>query len=559
MRALRHGMGVLRSLLLGKYLHSTYTRHPGDEASERQDGSTSSDSPAVVRQTSLDEEVVFASASIAACVNRVENGIKTNQLLNDSLKDFCKIGFDYVDRLQALVNRMNITFPGESEGALNAIESLRSYITKTMDNQREFLEAVSHECVIEDRCSGKFYEIKGEIEQSKLQYSEVEAERCTLAAVVEDLYLQSKEAVNLCSEAHHEPPLVKTNMHKALIPVFLRFMEKNRELKNMGFDVSRSRHDKEISMLKTSLKNLDCDRIIGLRDCLSKFMVYETARVRNAQYDMSTLINAVNDLEPEIEWSTFEAGGHRDVDTTVYDSLAQTTRQYANFLKNAIPEVFRSYAITRLTLSGPKARVLQRIERTLSKYIDAVWNNDADSVSVKDFVGEMQSSLVRQVFCSMITSSSLRNNQLQSIIAMKLLARLIGVLLTFSQRQRDAWSGYAILRVSNFIHIVKDPQNQQTEMYTLTMFIQNHEYWSRIAFWEECLVIVISQDLKAVFEDSGGDHALKPVTKELKYFVNWMKEFGINPVEAHELVKRICSQVELPEDYAQCIIDTGEN
>lgn len=525
---------------------------------DRQITEPSQESPAPGEASALNTSREQPGATVAACLHRVQNGIKTNNMLNKSLKDFCHIGFEYVNKLQELVNGMNIAFPGESNGAVIAIEALKSYINKTVESQREFLEAVSQECVIPEQCSEECAKIKREIQRSKSSYSEAESDRVALAASVEDLYLQSKEAVAMCSEAHHEPPLVKTRMHRELIPVLLKFINKSQELKAMPGDQSRSTFEVEMSIFKNSLRDLDQERIIGLRDCLSKFMVYETARLRNSQYDMSGLIKAINELEPEHEWSRFEEGGHLEVDTSESESIINAARQNARYLKNAIPEVFKNYALSRLTLSAPKARVLQRIERSLSKYLDAVWDEKLESVSLKDFVGEMQSSLVRQVFCSMVTSYSLRNNKLPSLSATKMLSRMIMAMLTFSQRQRDAWSGYAVLRVSSFIHVIKDPENEKPEKYPLRVFLHSHEYWSHIPFWEECLLITISQDLRVLFEDSSCCPALRPLTREAKSFKRWMVGFGISHMEANALIKRVCGQAGLPEEYGRCLIDSTD-
>lgn len=496
--------------------------------------------------------------TLEACMCRVENGVKTNDLLNRSIQEFCNIGFEYVDRLQGLVDRMNLTFPGESSGAVASIDAFKSYIGMLVKNQRDFLDAVSHECIIPEQCSEACAEIKRDIEHSRLKYAETEAERASLAASVEDLYMQSKSAVSMCSEAFHEPPLMKTRLHGALIPIFLKFMHKNRELADMSSNQSRLEFDAETERLKNSLRGVDHERIIALRDCLSKFMVYETARVRNTQYDMSTLVNALNVLEPEDEWSAFETGGHLEVDTSASNSLTHTTRHYTSYLTSAIPEVFRNYAISRLTLSAPKERVIQRVERTLSKYVDAVWDDNPASISVKDFVGEMQSSLVRQIFCNMVTAYSLRSNRLKSISALRLLSRMIAALLSFSQRQRDAWSGYSVLRVSDFIHIVNEGQGGTSERCSLRMLIHGHEYWSSIPFWEECLLIVIAQDLKVLFEEGRGHELLQPATKQLKDFKKWMLGFGINPVETQALIARVCGQMGLPEDYARLLLDSSD-
>ncbi|GFE53524.1 hypothetical protein BaOVIS_009280 [Babesia ovis] len=485
---------------------------------------------------------------------RVELGYKSNYHLNEVLSEFCDIGSEYANRLQSLADRMDTTFVGESTGATAAREAFRSYILKLADNQREFVDAVQHECVIPDDISRPCAQIRVDLENAMERYEASEAQRSSLAAAVEDMYLQTKTTVAMCSQAFHEPPSVKTSLHSGMISVFVKFMQKNLELNQVPSDTSRAILDAETGRLSEALRLLDANRLCGMRDSFSKFMVYETARLRSLQYDMNQFINVLEGVKPEVEWSQFESEGYRDLGDLHLQS-SHATRHYANYLKTTIPEVFRNYAVSRLALSAPKERVLQRIGRTLSKYIDAVWKDTEETVVMSDFIGEMQSSLVRQVFCNLVTTQSLRSNKLPSISSLKLLGRLFGALLVFSQRQGDAWSGYAILKLSEFIYAIDDSDPEQPQRRSLRNCLYSHEYWSRIPFWEECLLIAIAQDMTAHFDDVRPDSVLRPVTRELTGFKQWMIGFGISIVEANALIERVCSRLCLPVDYTQSLLE----
>ncbi|GIX61106.1 uncharacterized protein BcabD6B2_05410 [Babesia caballi] len=492
-------------------------------------------------------------ATLETRLVRVERGIKANEELNKLVQEFCSIGADYAARMQALADRIPGTFTGESSTAAAAMSSFRSYVLKLAANQNEFVEAVAHECVIPQTTAQRLSTVKREAQSAREEHDSAEAERAVIAAEVEDMYLQSKAAMTMCSQAFHEPPSMKTRLHAGLIPLFLKFMQKSAELGCHRSDGASAALEAENARLSGALRELDAVRLADMRDCMSKFVVYETARLRNLQYDMSQLVEVLNGVDHELDWTAFEKEGYREL-TDATSSAGRVARRYASYLKTAIPEVFRSYAVSQLALSAPKERVLRRIERKLSKYVDAVWSGSEGDVVMSDFVGEMQSSLVRQVFCNLIATSALRCNKLPSMSALKLLARFVGTLLSFAQRQSDVWCGFAVLKLSDFVHAVDDSDPQQLQRCPLRLQIYSHEYWSRIPFWEECLTIAIAQDFAALFEDLRPDSALLPVTPELRGFRQWMTGFGINYLEAQALIGRVCGRLGLPEDYTHCLL-----
>ncbi|GBE58586.1 hypothetical protein, conserved [Babesia ovata] len=497
-------------------------------------------------------------ATVDARLLRVENGLRANGSLNEVLRELSSIGADYAKKLQSLADRMEIGFEGESRGMSAAVGSLRSYIVSMAENQREFADAVAHECTIPNDNPNAVATIRCDLDRARSKYDAVEANRTSLAAEVEDLYLQTKSAVSTCSEAFHEPPSVKTPLHAGLISVFLKFMRSNAELSQSQAPSARMELEKETARLSESLRLIDAERICGLRDGVSKLLIYETARLRNLQYDVCHMVTTLNEVDPDTEWSEFEATGHQEMREVPSES-SRSPMHYATYLTAEIPEVFRNYAVSKLALSAPKERVLQRIERTLTKYIDAVWEDKYDSVEMSDFVGEMQSSLVRQVFCNLVTTRSLQCNRLPSMSALKLFARLIGALLAFSRKQGDAWSGYAILKLADFVHVVEESEDEQPRRTSLRWLIYSHEYWSRIPFWEECLLIAIAQDFAALFDDVRPDTVLKPSTSELLRFRHWMAAFGISSAESSALIERVCGRLGLPESYTQCLQDTKES
>ncbi|CDR97402.1 hypothetical protein, conserved [Babesia bigemina] len=533
---------------------SEFTTHSpcgsfSSEACSRPTAHESFENEAVLSQGSSTKR---GGATIDARLLRVEHGLRANGALNGVLRELSSIGADYASRLQALADGMEIGFEGESRGMSAAVGALRAYIVSLAENQREFADAVAHECTVPndtpDACAG----IRGDLERARSKYDAAEASRTSLVAGVENLYLQTKSAVSMCSEAFHEPPSVKTRLHAGLISVFLKFMRSNGELSQSQAVNARVELDEETARLSESLRSIDADRVCGLRDGISKLVVYETARLRNLQYDVCHLVTALNDVDPEREWSEFEATGHQDM-VEVPSESSRSPTHYATYLKAEIPEVFRNYAVSQLALSAPKERVLQRIERTLAKYIDAVWDDKADSVQMADFVGEMQSSLVRQVFCNLVTTRSLQCNRLPSMAALKLFSRLVGALLAFSRKQGDAWTGYAILKLADFVHVIEQPAEGQPRRTSLRWLIYSHEYWSRIPFWEECLLIAIAQDFAALFEDVRPDTVLKPYTSELLRFRHWMAAFGISSAESCALIERVCGRLGLPGSYTQCL------
>lgn len=134
------------------------------------------------------------------------------------------------------------------------------------------------------------------------------------------------------------------------------------------------------------------------------------------------------------------------------------------------------------------------------------------------------------------------------------------VILAISEHQADSWCGYIILGFSDMIYSIMNRPDGSSENVYLRSIIYSHNYWNRILFWEECLTIILSLDLKANFEILNdlwfhGTHELKPITDESLSFCLRMKNYGVMPDEARELIMRVCNKFNLTESYARSLVN----
>lgn len=361
-------------------------------------------------------------------LRRLDKGLKNGKMLTSVLDEFCSIERRYIEQLRSLRNRMNLSNTLESTGALAALSSLKSYVTRVAENHSDFLDAVSNDCIFSDEHFDRFTEINNDICTIRKELSDYEGKRVLCISKVEDAFLRVKKTLYAYSESTYQVPSAKVQSHRSLISLFTNFFDlKSRaHSTDVEFNLSKAKFNEKTDSIVLSVCDLDRKRLIDIRNILCKFMIYETAKVRNLQYDLSALIATLNDFDPSKDLEEFyESRKVTFEKESASMGIIHSARDYVKNFKLIVPEFFHYNNQYDKTLKPPPDRVIEKIEKKLDRFVAAIWKGDLENLSIEEFPGEMQSSLVREIFCNLIAIRSVQSNELPSMLVKSIILRTI--------------------------------------------------------------------------------------------------------------------------------------
>ncbi|BAM41709.1 conserved hypothetical protein [Theileria orientalis strain Shintoku] len=473
---------------------------------------------------------------------------KLQELLKLVFSDFCSIEHQYVQGMRELSERIDLSSGGYSDDSIMMVKWFKTYIKRLSDNHRDFVEAISTECVLEDT-NQKLYEINKQINELKKALEEYKSDRTKYISGLKEMYLKAKSKVSICLEATHQAPSIKTSVHKTLIPVILNFVEvTNLVDKSDEFKFFVSFNNKVDSLVNT-LMDLERKKSAEIKDSLAKFVVYETSKLRNLQYDLNEMIDELNKDRPIISFEEEYVNKQKEW-------MPKIGQCRSLELQNGVDKD-KNEGYTSATIQPPSIKVICKIESSLERFIEYVWGKN-QVISLKEFSEEMQSSLVRQIFCEIVSRNAVENPELKSKDKFQLLADMVNLVLMVSEKQSDYWTGYSVMKLSDRIYTVVD--SEEDERCYLWSMIGTNNYWKKREFWEECLTIIISMDLKAMFETLGslspGAKKIEcvPITEDPLTFQERMYKYGIPALECEEIVNRVCKNLRMPQTYTEAII-----
>ncbi|UKK02980.2 hypothetical protein MACK_003082 [Theileria orientalis] len=473
---------------------------------------------------------------------------RVQELLKVVFSDFCNIEHQYVQGLRELSERIDLSTGGYSDDSITILKSFKSYIKRVAHNHLDFMEAISTECVLEDT-NQKLYDINKQINELKKELEEYKSDRTKYISGLKEMYIKAKSKVSVCLDATHQAPSIKTSLHKTLIPVILNFVEvTNMVDKSDEFKFFVSFNNRVDSLVST-LMDLDRKKSAEIRESLAKFVVYETAKLRNLQYDLNELIDELNKDTPIISFGEEYVNKQKEWMPKIGPS------RYVELHEGVDQDKYEGF--TQATIQPPSIKVICKIESNLERFIEYVWGKN-QVISLKEFSEEMQSSLVRQIFCENLSRKAVENPELKSKDKFQLLADMVNLVLMVSEKQSDYWTGYSVMKLSDRIYTVVD--SGEDERCYLWSMISTNNYWKKREFWEECLTIIISMDLKATFETVGclstGIKKIEcvPITEDPLTFQERMYKYGIPATECEEIVNRVCKNLRMPQTYTEAII-----
>lgn len=481
----------------------------------------------------------------------LEDRSQSCSLLNEIFSDFCSIENQYVERLRVLrdkIEHKGTSRGGGPSGAAPVLTSLKSYIGKMAENHSYFLDSVSSECFLEAK-NEAFQDINRQVDEMKGEFERYKADRLYYLGKMQESYYKAKNALALCLDATHQAPAIKTSVHRTVIPVMLSFIEVNNFVNKYDEFSYFTDFNNRVDGVIGRLADMERNRRSDLSQVVSKFIVYETSKVRNLQYDLNALIETLNNFDPSQDFQG-ELVVRRGPGPP-----PSSSKMFLEFSKQEIKEL-SNYLFSSTAIQPPPFKVIARIEENIQSLLDGLWSGLC-TVDLKDFSDTMQSSLVRQIFCDLLWKSTSTQSEVASQAQFQTLVEMVEAVLLISERQADHWCGYSVLKIADKY---RSPEREEEGSGPyLQARIASNGYWRRVEFWEHCLTIVLSLDLKALFETASclsgsiGRIECVPSTEDALGFRGWMLSYGVPGKQATELMLQVCARLKLPQPYTQAL------
>uniref|UniRef100_A0A3B0MZ63 Myotubularin protein, putative n=1 Tax=Theileria annulata TaxID=5874 RepID=A0A3B0MZ63_THEAN len=472
--------------------------------------------------------------------------------MNEIFIDLCKIEYQYVESLRNLKDKINLKRILECTEGLSTVSILsafKSYLTKMAENHAEFVDSISNECFFEQNKEHGIRDVVVEIELLKKEVDKYKSDKVLCFSKMKESYFNAKNAVTLCLDATHQAPSIKTSVHKTVIPIILNFININ----NMVYKYDEYNHvvefNNKIQSLVNSLNELEKTRCIQINDVVSRFMVCEMAKLRNLEYDLNSLIETLNNFGSKDLENTFRGENLNRNMPQIQDNCKTKYSEFSTKTNKVTSFLFPSTIIR-----PPPYRVISKVENDIQRFLECVWGT-SETLELNDFKDEIQSSLVRQVFCDLLSKNISTHSQIKSKDQFQYLVEMVNSILSVSERQADYWCGYSILKFSDKYHLC----DEDGKCYLWSRICSNN-YWKSRVFWEECLTIILSLDLKAIFETSSClEKTLTlincvPSTDEPHGFCDWMTKYGFEDKECKKLIHEVFMKFKVPESYFNSLI-----
>ncbi|EAN32199.1 Fes/CIP4 and EFC/F-BAR domain protein [Theileria parva strain Muguga] len=497
-------------------------------------------------------------SSLKSWSSRLERNTEMCNSLNEIFTELCKIEYQYVDSLRTLKDKIDLKSTLEcTEGlsTVSVLSSFKSYVTKMAENHSDFMESISNECFFEQNKDQKIKDIVGEIESLKKELDKYKSDKLVCFSKMKDSYFSSKNAVTLCLDATHQAPSIKTSVHKTVIPVILNFIRVN----NMVYKYDEFNYfvefNNKVQAVVNSLSELEKTRSHQVNDIISKFMVCEMAKLRNLEYDLNSLIETLNNFDGSKDLESTFSGENWTKNIPQIQDNCKT--KYAEFSGKQTHNV-TSFLFPSAIIRPPPYRVISKVENDMQRFLESVWSS-SEPLLLDEFKDEIQSSLVRQVFCDLLSKNITTQSEVKSKDKFQFLVEMVNSILSVSERQADYWCGYSILKFSDKYY-TNDEDSVDGKCYLWSKICTNN-YWKNNMFWEECLTIILSLDLKAIFETSSClEKTLTriicvPSTEEPLGFYNWMLRYGFPDTGCKNLIHRVCMKFKVPQSYYNALIN----
>lgn len=346
-------------------------------------------------------------------------------------------------------------------------------------------------------------------------------------------------------------------------------------------------HGRQMGNVLAALQDMEEKRASCFRDAAMKIAVYDTSWLRNVQYDLDSSVQTIeaSDAMAEIQefitqhrttapplsrtlprgfWEV--AAGHdvqrpAAIQAEVVGSRG-TCREVARHTE-AITPVLRSL-LARPEPGGEAmpdhdSAQLEQLRQSLAAGgaarsdegpASAAEQNGAPSV---DFAAPRRRALceslqaeIQAVACGSkageiqaeVTAAELPTVQVGQV-PFDAVVSLVSAALDGCDRDCDAWNGRDLMVLSQKIQCITN----DLKAVDVLLKVYNHPLWSRVTFWEDVLILAVTeaqalQVLRRRSDLAGTDHLEVASTAFLQRYVGYMTSLGIKAEQAKACVQR---------------------
>ena len=296
--------------------------------------------------------------------------------------------------------------------------------------------------------------------------------------------------------------------------------------------VNQTRNDyvKLMGAVLDELEGIERTRIATLKDCMDKMFIYELSLCRGTQYELECGFKEIEESHTAIGY---------EIDRFI-ESVSKSSRNKGISLDQGTVKIISVRDIVQppTLVDFPEKTELQSVEKNI---IARIWTSDQNPTEFRlDELEAISEAFTthegRLSFCKALTGQL---PEIPSQLSASNLGKVLNTLLTASELDMDPECGR---RVASFALKFYFSESSSGRKRYMQSEIYHHSLWNRIQFWEEALVLTVSDFLiNQYLERIEGavDPSILNAGIALDRFGTYLMVFGISVQSALDICRRV--------------------
>ena len=359
----------------------------------------------------------------------------------------------------------------------------------------------------------------------------------------------SEELTILLEEQRDMPAERRVKALSKLVMMKKEVDESVRQYQNSieAYNIFRKHYD-ELMVTSTQSKILEIyqrqeeARLEGMKDSLRKLVVYETASLRNLQYDIDNLAHAMESVNIKSDIRLFiEQNQSTGKESPLVFVPYQGTHPAFTGLGPAPPMVTLPHASARGASDLSPAQ--------LDAIVEKAWSGAPyDSEDEANFRAAVKEPAGRRIWAESITSRRLAGRFSLSKPALELVTEQVLQILTDGFSQHDAGVVKVVIAAASSFYC----EIEDSKVFLLGRIAQ-HPAWQQPLYWEQAIEIAIEEDMK---RGNGNIESIRNAAFcQLGSFAHSMLTFSVDKLLTNELISKLACKYDLPDEDLTTLSD----
>jgi hypothetical protein len=281
-------------------------------------------------------------------------------------------------------------------------------------------------------------------------------------------------------------------------------------------------------------------RLEGMKDALRKLVVYETACLRNLQYDIDNLAHVI--VTKAMESVNIKSDLRLFIDQNV-DSAKENSFAF-------VPYQGTHPAFTGLGAVSPIATIPHASARTandllpgqLDSIVEKAWTGSGfDAEDEANFRAAIKEVAGRRVWAESVTSRRLAGRFALNKSALEQVTEQVLQILTESQRENDASVAKVVIMAVNSFYC----ETEGNKVFVHAR-VAHHPVWQQPLFWEQAIERAIDEELKRGSEQA--ETVRNAAFCQLGTFAHSMLTFAVDRMLTNELISKLACKYDLSDE-----------